>query len=486
MIVRHGDYDFSPPYSRALVETTEAISAHHDADTLLRDLACRLRKLIKLLTFQVTLYNAEGGTVLLHLIDPPETTDPRLRTEAPAEESPNRIVWQTQQPLIVSATSDGARFPNYVAWMRELGLQSEYVLPVSSAERRLGVIGFGSTNGHLCDESERKGLQLIAKEYAGAVDHLSNLRQVPWNFELIGSQAFLDIQKQIAVAAPTDSTILIRGETGSGKELVADAIHKLSGRRERKLVKVNCSAIPTGLLESEFFGHEKGAFTGAIAQRIGRFEMAHQGTLFLDEVGDIPRELQPKLLRVLQEKEFERLGGTKTIRVDVRLIAATNADLPQLVADKQFRADLYYRLNVFPLTVPALRERPEDIIPLAQRFAERFARRMNKRVEIISPASQQALVRYRWPGNIRELQNVIERAVILSQSPVLEVSLCELESKPEDRTLAGIEREYILRVLHETNWVVSGNHGAARRLGLNRSTLQSKMRKLGINRQDDR
>lgn len=326
-------------------------------------------------------------------------------------------------------------------------------------------------------------LESLKNKLKAEKQYLEEEVQTSCDFELIGnSQAFLRIQKQIEVAAPTDATILIQGETGTGKELVAQAIHKLSKRSERTLVKVNCSAIPTGLLESEFFGHEKGVFTGAIARRIGRFELAHQGTLFLDEVGDIPRELQPKLLRVLQEKEFERVGGAKTIQVDVRLIAATNADLSELVADKEFRADLYYRLNVFPITVPPLRERPDDIIPLAERFAQSYARRMKKRVEIISPSSQRALVQYYWPGNIRELQNVIERAVILSQSPVLEVSLHERRFMAPDPTLAGREREYILRVLHETSWIVSGKNGAARRLGLNRSTLQSKMRKLGISR----
>jgi len=329
----------------------------------------------------------------------------------------------------------------------------------------------------------RSELEVLKDRLRAEKQYLDEEAQSACDFDLIGSsEAFRRILKQVEVAAPTDSTILIQGETGSGKELIALAIHRLSGRRERALVKVNCSAIPTGLLESEFFGHEKGAFTGAIARRTGRFELAHEGTLFLDEVADIPRELQPKLLRVLQEKEFERIGGIRTIKVEVRLVAATNADLEHMVADKVFRSGLYYRLNVFPITVPSLRERPEDIVPLAQRFAQKFARRMKKAAEVIAPETQRALMLYHWPGNIRELQNVIERAVILSRGPVLQVPLSEMKLVVNDATLAGTEREYIVRILRETNWVVSGNNGAARRLGLNRSTLQSKMRKLGIRR----
>jgi formate hydrogenlyase transcriptional activator len=291
--------------------------------------------------------------------------------------------------------------------------------------------------------------------------------------------------------APTDSTILILGETGTGKELIARAIHNLSARRERTLVKVNCSAIPTGLLESELFGHEKGAFTGAIAQRVGRFELAHRGTLFLDEVGDIPLDLQPKLLRVLQEQEFERLGSTKTIRVDVRLVAATNADLTQKVADNQFRLDLYYRLNVFPIIIPPLRERREDIPLLVRYFAQKYARRMKKPIGTIPIKTMSTLVDYHWPGNVRELENFIERAVILSRGASLEIPVAELKQKAKVAgssspngisTLEHAEREHISRALSETNWVIGGPSGAAARLGMKRTTLQSLMRRLGIAR----
>jgi len=280
------------------------------------------------------------------------------------------------------------------------------------------------------------------------------------------------------------------GETGTGKELVARAIHDMSARRERTFVKLNCAAIPTGLLESELFGHEKGAFTGAIAQKVGRAELAHQGTLFLDEVGDIPLEIQPKLLRVLQEKEFERLGGTRTVSVDMRLIAATNRDLGQMVADQRFRSDLYYRLNVFPVVLPPLRERPEDIPTLARYFVQKYASRMNKRIQTIPNETMEALTRWNWPGNIRELENFIERAVILSQGPTLHVPLGELkapgeEAKPtRETTLEGAEREHIIRVLREAGGVIGGPHGAAARLGVKRTTLNGMMRRLGVSRRD--
>src|SRR5262249_5360564 len=279
--------------------------------------------------------------------------------------------------------------------------------------------------------------------------------------------------------APTDSTVLIHGETGTGKELIARALHQLSPSRQRTFVRLNCAAIPSGLLESELFGHEKGAFTGAIAQKVGRFELAHQGTLFLDEVGDIPLELQPKLLRVLQEQEFERLGSTKTIRVRVRLVAATNRDLPRMVSDGQFRSDLYYRLNVFPILLPPLRERPEDIPRLVRHFTQKYARRMGRQMETIPADAMAALVRYPWPGNVRELENVIERAVILSPGTALQIPVGDIKAAaaPEMRTvapssqrlspvsenasLADAEREHILRTLRETKWVLGGPQGAA-------------------------
>jgi formate hydrogenlyase transcriptional activator len=306
--------------------------------------------------------------------------------------------------------------------------------------------------------------------------------------EIIGrSAAIRAVLHQIETVAPTDSTVLIYGETGTGKELVARAIHDRSPRHCGSFVKLNCAAIPTGLLESELFGHEKGAFTGAIMQRVGRFELANRGTAFLDEIGEIALELQPKLLRVLQEREFERLGSTRTLKTDARLIAATNRDLAECVEQRRFRADLYYRLNVFPIHVPPLRDRPEDIPLLVKHFVQHYARRMNRAIDTIPSETMNALVHHSWPGNIRELQNLIEHSVILSSGPVLRVPMAGLHGpnvpKPEGftpRTLEETEREHILATLKETRWVISGSAGAAVRLGLNRSTLQFRMKKLGI------
>jgi formate hydrogenlyase transcriptional activator len=310
--------------------------------------------------------------------------------------------------------------------------------------------------------------------------------QSPNQFEgMVGSSGALrGVLDQIRIVAPTDSTVLIEGETGTGKELVAHAVHTLSSRRGRPFVKLNCAAIPLGLLESELFGHEKGAFTGAVSQKIGRFEAANGGTLFLDEIGDIPLELQAKLLRVLQEQEFERLGSTQTHRVNVRVVAATNQDLARLVAEKQFRMDLYYRLNVFPVAVPALRHRLEDIPMLVAHFAHRYAERMAKQIETIPSESMEALVRHPWPGNIRELQNFIERTVILTQGNVLRLpALPSIAAVPnEPITLEEAERDHILNALRESNWVVGGSRGAAARLGVKRTTLISKMRKRGLSK----
>jgi formate hydrogenlyase transcriptional activator len=321
------------------------------------------------------------------------------------------------------------------------------------------------------------------------------------NFEqIVGKSAALrHVLKQVETVAPTESTVMIYGETGTGKELVARALHNLSPRRAGAFVKLNCAAIPTGLLESELFGHEKGAFTGAIAQRIGRFELASRGTVFLDEIGEIPLELQPKLLRVLQEREFERLGSTRTLRAEARLIAATNRDLTVMVEEQRFRSDLFYRLSVFPVRIPALRERPEDIPLLVRHFTQQFAERMNKRIESVSPETMSVLLDHHWPGNIRELQNVIERAVILSSGPVLRVAVSDLRSsdcptpscassaKPTKQgnlqsILEETERKWILSALEQTHWVIAGPKGAAAYLGMKRSTLQARMQKFGIAR----
>ena len=313
--------------------------------------------------------------------------------------------------------------------------------------------------------------------------------RVPRRFEQIigNSPALESVLEQVEQVAPTDSTVLIQGETGTGKELIARAVHNLSARCGRPFIKLNCAAIPFDLLESELFGHERGAFTGAIAQKIGRFELADKGTLFLDEVGDIPPGLQPKLLRVLQEQEFERLGSTRTHQVDVRLVAATNRNLADMVKRNEFRSDLYYRLNVFPLSLPPLRARREDIPALVEHFVEIYVHRMSKQIETIPPATMSALASYEWPGNIRELQNFIERSVILSSDTIFRPPLAELKHRPEVQsrgavTLEEAERDHIRKTLEQTHWVVAGPNGAAARLGIKRSTLYFRMQKLGISR----
>ena len=395
---------------------------------------------------------------------------------------------------------------------RRTGLKSGCKIPLISHDRVLGVLGVGRLSEDAFTEEDMDLLTGVGEQVAVAVENALAYRQIDelknklqeekhylqeeirseYNFEeIIGtSPALKRALEDVQTVAPTDSTVLIFGETGTGKELIARALHNLSGRSNHPLVKVNCAAIPTGLLESEMFGHERGAFTGAVEQRKGRFELAHRGTIFLDEVEEIPLELQPKLLRVLQEQEFERLGSGKTIRVDVRVIAATNADLAQMVAEKKFRRDLYYRLNVFPIMLPALRERAQDISLLVHFFAQRFAQQMKKPIKTISPEALAQLTAYSWPGNIRELQNLIERAVILSRGSVLEVPLGEIK-KPANEilvnhgspvTLEALEREHIIKTLREAGWVIGGNAGAAARLGLNRTTLNNRMRKLGITR----
>jgi formate hydrogenlyase transcriptional activator len=322
-----------------------------------------------------------------------------------------------------------------------------------------------------------------------SADPASESPAVPDAFAgLIGSsEAIRRVKEQVRTVAPTDSTVLLEGETGTGKELVSRAMHSLSQRRNRSLIKFNCAAIPHGLLESELFGHERGAFTGAVARKLGRFELADQGTLFLDEVGEIPLELQVKLLRVLQEQEFERLGGTQTQRVNVRLVAATNRNLAEMVSDQEFRSDLYFRLNVFPIQIPALRERIEDIPLLAEHFLKEYSRRMDKRIDTIPESTLERLKQHPWPGNVRELQNFIERAVILTTGPVLDAPVGDLKTPANAEptpavTLRQAESSHILKILRETNWVLGGPRGAAIRLGLKRTTLVSKMRKLGLSR----
>ena len=407
---------------------------------------------------------------------------------------------------------------------RRIGMREACSLPLGSRGRILGSLDLGRLRPSAFTSEEVDFLTQIANQVAIAVDnalaygeiadlknelaqeklYLESEIRSEMNFaDIVGnSSAIRAVLAQVETVAPTDSTVLLLGETGTGKELMARAIHERSQRHSHAFVKLNCAAIPTGLLESEMFGHEKGAFTGAVAQRIGRFELAHGGTIFLDEIGEIPLELQPKLLRVLQEREFERLGSSRTLRSDARLIAATNCDLQGMVEEKKFRADLYYRLNVFPVFIPPLREREQDIPMLVSHFTQLFAHRVNKKIETVSTETMNALVRYSWPGNIRELQNVIERAVLLSNGPVLKVALADLKSRsappsivpssanpaskaetqPIRDVLEDVERKQILAALEQSRWIVAGPNGAAAKLGLKRSTLQLRMKKLGISR----
>jgi formate hydrogenlyase transcriptional activator len=511
---------------QALLAVSEAIVSHRDLSALFLELAGQLHQVVRFDYLGLALHDPTSSTLRMHLLKGIEFTPLPSELVPPLEEEPAGWVWQTQQARIFSNVPEEKCFPLAQERAKRYGVQSSCHLPLTTARRRLGTLVFACKQPYAYDTTDVSYLHLVANQVAVSVENALAFQEIEalkdqlskanayleeevrteHNFgEIIGDSAALHrVLREVETVAPTGSTVLIRGESGTGKELIARALHDLSPRQGRTFIKLNCAAIPTGLLESELFGHEKGAFTGAIMQKIGRFELGHQGTLFLDEVGDIPQELQPKLLRVLQEQEFERLGGTKTIKVDVRLVAATNRDLARMVADGRFRTDLYYRLNVFPLMLPPLRERRDDIPRLVRHFTQHFARRMGRRIETIPPAVLDALVGYSWPGNIRELQNVIERAVILSPGPALKVPLGDLQrdegrgmtdegqqessSHPSSitphpsKTLAEAEREHILGALRETGWVVSGPKGAAVRLGMKRSTLQEKMRKLGISR----
>jgi formate hydrogenlyase transcriptional activator len=684
----------------ALLEVSEAIAQQRDLPALFHDLAGRLHSVIDFDFLTLVLHDPVRNVMRLHILETHVPTDKPTGTETPVDGHPSGWVWQSQEPFVVSDIEEETRYPEYMGRLREHGVRSVALLPLTTAQRRVGAMGFGRLAPQRITDSELQFMQRVASQVAVAVDNalnressqayqtqlarerdrlqalldVNNLlvtsRELPelfrgivstlqrvihhdytslalldpltgllkihaldfpgrqgllkpemtipreaspagraiaegrpliargaeldqyssevvrllrteglqticciplanrgrtfgtlnlasrrvdaftpldieliqqvaaqiaiavenalafeqidalkdklaeeklyleeeirseFNFEeIVGeSPALRRALAQVELAAPAGTTVLILGDTGTGKELIARAIHNLSPRRERTFVKINCAAIPSGLLESELFGHERGAFTGAINQKIGRFELADRGTLFLDEVADIPLELQPKLLRVLQEQEFERLGSNRTQRVDVRVVAATNRDLSKLVAERAFRSDLYYRLNVFPIQVPALRERREDIPLLVRYFVQYFSRRLNKTVQYIPADAMDALSNYAWPGNIRELENLLERAVLLSPGKELRVPLSELKSNsaaiPDASsplasltsanspisTLEEAERQHILRALRQTEWRIAGPKGASALLGMKRTTLQARMRKLGIRR----
>jgi formate hydrogenlyase transcriptional activator len=687
----------------ALLEVSEAIAQQRDLPALFHDLAERLHSVVDFDFLTLVLHDPVRNVMRLHVLETRIPGEKPTGTEAPVENNPSGWVWQTQQPFVVSDVQEETRFPDFMQRLREYNVRSLANLPLTTAQRRLGAMGFGRVVPQRITDTELQFMQRVASQVAVAVDNALNFetsqayqtqlarerdrlqvlleinnvlvtsRELPevfrgivstlkrvihhdytslalldpvsgllkihaldfpghpglfqqeitisrdvspaghaistgqpllargaeldrylsdiirilrsegiqtvscvplvthshtfgslnlasrrldafppqdvellqqvaaqiaiavenalafkeidalknklaeeklyleeeirseFNFEeIVGeSPALKRALAQVELAAPAGTTVLLLGETGTGKELFARAIHNLSQRRQRTFVKINCAAIPSGLLESELFGHERGAFTGAISQKIGRFELADRGTLFLDEVGDLPLELQPKLLRVLQEQEFERLGGTRTQRVDVRVVAATNADLSKRVAERAFRSDLYYRLNVFPIQIPALRERREDIPLLVRYFVQKFSRRLNKAVEYIPADAMDALANYSWPGNVRELENLLERAVLLSPGKELRVPLSEIKSTSAVATdssfsftsltsspsltspistLEEAERQHILRALKQTQWRIAGPKGAALLLGMKRTTLQARIRKLGIRR----
>jgi formate hydrogenlyase transcriptional activator len=697
--------DHSRRQLEALLEVSEAIAQQRDLPALFHELAARLHSVIDFDFLSLVLHDPAKNVMRLHILETHLPGDKPTGSETTIEENPSGWVWQTQQSLVIADVNEETRFPDFMRRLREHNVRSLAIIPLTTAQRRLGAMGFGRLVPHRISDTELQFMQRVASQVAVAVDNalnfetsqayqaqlarerdrlrvlleinnllvtsrelpdlfrgiVSTLKRViqhdytslalldsasgllkihaldfpghqdlfkkeitvsrdvspagqaissgqpllargaeldrytgeiirvlrgegiqtiacvpltthgqtfgslnlasrrpdaftPQDFELLkqvaaqiaiaveNALAFKEIDalknklaveklyleeeirselnfeeiigdsaslkralSQVELAAPAATTVLLLGETGTGKELFARAIHNLSPRRDRTFVKINCAAIPSGLLESELFGHERGAFTGAINQKIGRFELADRGTLFLDEVGDIPLELQPKLLRVLQEQEFERLGSTRTQRVDVRVVAATNSDLSRLVAERSFRSDLYYRLNVFPIQIPSLRERFEDIPLLVRYFVQKFSRSLNKPVEYIPSDAMDALSRYSWPGNVRELENLIERAVLLSPGKELRVPLSELKSAalpaagadPSSSfnsfssstsgassisTLEEAERQHILRALKQTQWRIAGPKGAAKLLDMKRTTLQARMRKLGIRR----
>ena len=496
-----------------LLDLTNRVVSDLNLRSVLREISAQVRRVMRCDGVGIDLPSPEDGKLRIYALDFGGDISPVKEGFEPAadEEAPAMRAFRTGEAVL--QTGDELNEP--IA--REFGIRAVAHVPMTGHSGIVGVLSLGTKDEDTFWGDDLPFLKQVAHQVAIAIENARTFGEISdqkdtlalqklyledeirseLKFEeIVGrSDALRRVLEQIETVAPTDSTVLIYGETGSGKELIARAVHNLSTRESGAFVKLNCAAIPTGLLESELFGHEKGAFTGAITQRIGRFELANRGTMFLDEVGEIPLELQPKLLRVLQEREFERLGSARTLRTDARLIAATNRDLEALVREQKFRSDLYYRLNVFPVRVPALRERPEDIPLLVRHFVQQYSRQLGKTIDAIPAETMSALTRYPWPGNIRELQNVIERAVILTGGPVLSVRSEDLRvpnhapviaAAPANNggnmreSLEEAERQQILAALEQSNWIVAGPDGAAARLGLKRSTLQSRMQKLGI------
>jgi len=493
---------------KLLGDLSNSVMANLHANEILREMTVGIRRVIPSDFALVGLVESESGRVCVNACDMAE--DIMLAKEAVDSlgEMFGKRIFSTGKPWIGNSEEfdhvDAKVDPQWAV----AGFRSSCVVPLAGRDRMLGILALGKHEDTTYTQDEIDFLVQVSSRVAVAVENAvlyDDLRKLKDNSseervylqdetrselkfeEIVGRSAALQrVLRQVEVVAPTDSGVLIQGETGTGKELIARAIHNLSSRRDQPFVKLNCAAIPSGLLESELFGHEKGAFTGAIMRKAGRFEVADKGTLFLDEVGDIPLELQPKLLRVLQEHEFERLGSTRTQQVDVRVIAATHRDLRQMGEEGKFRTDLFYRLHVFPLSVPPLRDRREDIPVLVRHYVEKYARRMNRRIETIPSHAMEVFANYPWPGNVRELQNFIERAVILSPGCVLRAPLADLKqsslpnanSKPS--TADQAERDRVLQAIRASNWVIGGPSGAAARLGMKRTTLAYRIRKLNI------
>jgi len=494
-----------------VLELSKAVLANPDIRRMLAAIEASIQRLIPHDYATIALYDVSSPQQLqMQQLPSGDEQSPVREVTLPIDGTPEGWVFLNQEPLLMTQIDD--KKAGQPTQQLKAGVKSGCWVPLNSRGEITGVLFVGSRHDDAIDQRDAETLLLAASQIAGIIKiddsfhrivqltsklkeekrYLEEELRTEYNFEeIVGeSHGLKAVLKQVETVAPTAATVLILGETGTGKELIARSIHTISPRRDQAFVKLNCSAIPFGLLESELFGHEKGAFTGAISQRIGRLELAHTGTLFLDEVGDLPLELQPKLLRALQEKEIERLGGRRTITVDVRLIAATNRDLTKMVKAGEFRSDLYYRLRVFPITVPPLRERSTDIPLLVNYFVNKHAKRMGKRIATIPPETMAALCAWPWPGNVRELENFIERAVILTPGSTLRAPLAELEMLEEetpatsDPKFHAAEREHILRVLRETKGMIGGIGGAAEKLGLKRTTLNSKLRKLGIERSD--
>ncbi len=496
-----------------MLQLSGALLASMDVRKLLEAISASIREVIPHDCATLGLYDSTAGQLMVQFLGADEGATRRGDLRLPIGGSPAGEAFRTREPVVLEQIERSSFDMETVRHLTALGMQSGCWVPLLHRGEVVGTMMVASRLEAAFGKRDAEILAEVADRVAMAVNNAKAFRQIAElrdklsqekqyleeeinlenRFEdIVGESGGLrQVLKQIETVAPTNATVLIQGETGTGKELLARAIHRLSPRKERTFIKLNCAAIPSGLIESELFGHEKGAFTGAIARKMGRLELAHEGTLFLDEIGELPLDLQPKLLRALQEREIERLGGNRSIPVNVRLIAATNRDLAQMVAEKQFRSDLYYRLKVFPIFSPPLRDRAGDIPVLVRHFVTSHSRRMGKGIETIPEETMQALCRWPWPGNIRELENFLERAVILTRGSVLYVPLVELETKADETdaelespTLRAAERDHILRVLRETKGQIGGVDGAAARLGLKRTTLNSKLKKLRIERSD--